>query len=520
MKNFLIHHFLENSASRFPEKPAIWDQEHWTSYGEIERSSNRLAHYLLESGIERGDRIALLIENSVYYAIAYNAALKCGAIAVPLNTGSTPGHLSHFLRDSGAKAVITSRKSANPLLTVLRQGELAVDIEVITDESDDFRSAIGDSHRLTSLQEALSNQTDEPPMTGTIDVDPATIIYTSGTTSRPKGVVLSHRNLVANTHSIVSYLDLSSQDRILVVLPFTYVYGKSLLNTHFCVGGSVIIENRTMYSQSVVETLERMQPTGFAGVPATFLFLLKKSGISTANLSSLRYITQAGGPLAPFLQKEVARIFSPARLFVMYGTTEAAPRLTYLEPDKIEAKSGSVGRPIPNVDVHIEDENGSEAPRGQVGEIVARGSNIMLGYWNHPEATAKALRNGVYHTGDLGVMDEDGYIFVVGRTSDIIKAGGHRVSATEVESIILEIEGVLEVLVTGVPDETSGEAIKALIVPKESGMLSLMEVRQALKARLPSHMNPRYIEFVDALPKNGSGKVQRHQNMDRTVNSL
>ncbi len=515
--SYLVHHFLQNSALRFPDKPAVWDQELWTSYRELEISSNRLAHHLLNCGVKRKDRVVLLIENSIFYIIAYYAALKCGAIVVPLNPSSTPGQLTYFLRDSGAKVVITSRKSAGSLIAVLRQEDPAIEMDVITDEPEYFQSVASSSHRLTSYHEVIANGIDTPPPVKSIDIDPAMIIYTSGTTNRPKGVVLSHLNLVSNTRSITAYLEISSNDRILVVLPFTYVYGKSLLNTHFYMGGSVVIENRSMYPQSVVEALEQRAPTGFAGVPATFLFLLRKSGIHTADLSSLRYVTQAGGPLAPFLQKEVARVFAPARLYVMYGTTEAAPRLTYLEPDKIEEKSGSVGRPIPNVEVYVEDENGCPAPPGQVGEIVARGSNIMMGYWNHPDATAKVLKDGAYHTGDLGVMDEEGYLFVVGRTSDIIKAGGHRVSATEVEGAILEIEGVLEVLVTGVPDDTTGEAISALIVPKETGMLSTTEVRQALKVKLPSHMQPRYIEFAESLPKNGSGKVRRQATVDRTV---
>jgi acyl-CoA synthetase (AMP-forming)/AMP-acid ligase II len=356
------------------------------------------------------------------------------------------------------------------------------------------------------LREVYEGGNADHPNVRCIDIDLASIVYTSGSTGAPKGVMLSHQNVLSNTCSIVQYLELTDTDRMMVVLPFYYIYGKSLLTTHFYVGGSIVLDNRFALPQVVLHAMKKTEVTGFAGVPSTFLILLNRSAVRKFKFESLRYLTQAGGSMAPAIQKKVAEVFAPAKLFIMYGATEAAPRLSYLEPEMLPLKWGSIGKAIPNVDLFVADENGNELPQGHSGEIVARGSNIMVGYWNDPLETARVVRNGLYYTGDIGRMDKDGYIYVVGRNKDIVKVGGFRVSTKEIEDALLGIDEVHEVAVIRVDDPILGEAIKAFIVPREGADLTRKKVEKALKSMLPLYKKPKYIEFIDSIPMNKSGK--------------
>ncbi|MHC4721092.1 MAG: class I adenylate-forming enzyme family protein [Planctomycetota bacterium] len=501
----LINDFLENSAEKYPDKQAVWYKNEWRTYAQIEASANKLANYLKETGIRRGDRVAVLNENSFDYVISYFAILKTGAIAVLLNGDTTCDSLIYCLNHSGSKAIIANRKYSRHLVPAIRKSS---DLkEVIIDQEDLSEYAeIGHCGQI-HLQEIYDQQSDNHPSVRCINVDPACIVYTSGSTGKPKGVTLSHLNMVSNAHSIVQYLQLTNQDRAMVVLPFNYIYGKSLLNTHFCAGGSVVLDNRFVFPQVILETMKKTEVTGFSGVPSTFLILLNKSAVRKFEFESLRYVTQAGGSMAPVIQKEVAKVFAPAKLFIMYGTTEASPRLSYVNPEMLPQKWGSIGKAIANVDLFVADEKGKRLPSNETGQIVARGSNIMMGYWNDPAGTAEVLKNGLYYTNDLGWMDEDGYIYVVGRTRDIIKAGGFRVSAKEVEEALLEINEIHEVAVIGVEDEVLGEAIKAFIVLRDGAVVTEDTIANALKPVLPRYKQPKYFEFRDSLPKNEANKI-------------
>ena len=297
----------------------------------------------------------------------------------------------------------------------------------------------------------------------------------------------------------------------MVILPFYYVYGKTLLNTHFFVGGSVVIDNRFVFPNTVLKTMQETACTGFAGVPSTFSILLHKTNVQEYQFPALRYVTQAGGAMAPSLQKQVAFAFYPAQLYIMYGATEASARLSYLHPRDLPRKWGSIGKAIPNVELFVADEHGRPLPPGQTGELVARGANIMQGYWNDEAETRRVLRNGLYFTGDLGVMDEEGFLYVVGRSKDMIKVGANRISAKEIEEKLVAFEPILEIAVVGIPDEILGEAIKAFIVPKDGVELTKEAVIQFARSVLPSYKIPREIEFVKKLPKNKSGKIIKHK---------
>ena len=499
---------LREACARRPDQPAVWHGGVWWSYQQLYERAERLARFLAGVGVSAGDRVALLLENSPTYVVAFFGALRAGAVVVPLNTDTRTDGLVYILNDCGAKAVISNRKHARRLVPALaRAPELTL---AVFDQPEPPDYEVGGCLQ-TSLDSACDSAADGSVDAPRIDVDLASIVYTSGSTGRPKGVMLTHLNLVSNTRSVVEYLSLRETDRVLAILPFFYIYGQSLLLTHIFVGGAVAIENRFVYPNVALETMATLEATGFAGVPSTFSLLLQRSALASFRFPRLRYVTQAGGAMPPAMQKEVAKAFAPAELYVMYGATEAAPRLAYLHPRDLPRKWGSIGKAVPNVQLFIADSEGRPLPSGESGEIVARGSNIFQGYWNEREQTERVLRNGAYRTGDLGRMDDEGFFFVVGRASDIIKVKGFRVSPQEVEAALSEHADVAEVAVVGTPDVILGEAIVAFVVAKVGSDLTPGALLAFAKQRLPTYRQPSRILMVDSLPKNRSGKVMKAQ---------
>jgi len=502
----LVTDILRQTCERSPESPAIWHRGEWLSYADLDGRSNQLGHFLRDAGVRAGDRVALLIENSDVYVVALFAAWKAGAVVVPLNTDTTVADLGYLLRDCDARAVVCSARFAGRVTATLPESPTT--IVAVLDQPE-----IADDHAgacaLTTLEHACAAHERTSCSVRRIDADLASIVYTSGSTGRPKGVMLTHLNLVSNTRSIVEYLKLGPEDRVLVILPFFYIYGQSLLLTHFLTGGSVVIENRFLYPNVVLETMVEMGVTGFAGVPSTFTILLQRSKLAEREFPKLRYVTQAGGAMAASLQREVAEAIAPAELFIMYGATEAAPRLSYLNPTYLPQKWGSIGRAIPNVDLYVAGPDGAALPPGEPGELVARGSNIFRGYWKDPESTAQVLRDGAYRTGDLGYMDEDGFLYVSGRAREFIKVKGYRVSAQGVEAALQSHHAVGEAAVVGAQDALLGEAIVAFVVPRNGTSLSPDELIDFARQQLPTYKQPSRIVVTDALPKNSSGKVMK-----------
>ncbi len=501
-----VHSFLEDSAERFPEKEAFFANNQWYTFEYIEKQANQLAHFFIDLGIRKGDRVGFYIENSVEYVITYYAILKIGAITVALNTEATAKNIDYILQDCGVQNLVIGQKFYKRLESLIDKEYL---VHFLIWNNGKLKGT-KDDPKIKFLPEAFRSFPQHRPDKKIIDLDVASIVYTSGSTGRPRGATLTHLNIVTNTRSIVDYLKLTSEDRVMVVLPFYYIYGKSLLNTHFFVGGSVVVDNRFLFPNVVLKTMQEQKVTGFSGVPSTFTILLHRSNVRKMKFDSLRYVTQAGGAMAPAVQKEVAQVFAPAKLFIMYGATEASARLSYLDPEDLPRKWGSIGKGIPNVDLFIADTQGNRLPPGTQGEIVARGANIMQGYWNHPEETRKVLKHGLYYTGDIGVMDEEGFLYVVGRSKDMIKIGGNRASAKEIEDAIYEHPQVADAAVIGVPDETLGEAPKAFVVLKDHNLPDMeQELRNFLAERLASYKIPKYFEFRENLPKNKSGKIQK-----------
>lgn len=494
MQNTLIQ-ALQSSVHRSPDKDAIVYGEQRLRYSELWAKACGLAHFLVDNGLKPGDRVALLIENSPEYVVSYYAILMAGGAVVSLNTAAKARDLSNWIKHSESSWLIASEKHAE-LDNI--QETLSIRCMLIEDSLD------SDWHTISEMN--------VPPAVA-VNFDPdhqlATLIYTSGTTGQPKGVMLSHRNLYSNIQSILSYLRLKESDSILNVLPFYYSYGNSVMHTHLAVGATVYLENSMLYPQRILSLMEKHSITGFSGVPSTFNLLLSRTKLSEFDLSSLRYLTQAGGAMAPVNIQRVKNELPAVDFYVMYGQTEASARLSYLPPSQLENKPGSIGIAIPGVELKVMDADHNPVAANITGEIYARGDNIMLGYWKDTVASEKVLYNGWLRTGDLAYMDEDGYFFIVGRSSEMIKSGAHRISPKDIEEAILELEGIEEVAVVGVEDELLGQVIKAVIVVSPGFKIDKMLVMRHCKSSLANYKLPKYVDFVDEIPRTASGKVRR-----------
>jgi len=332
-------------------------------------------------------------------------------------------------------------------------------------------------------------------------------MLTSGTTSSPRVVRVTHKNIKANTDSIITCLDLTDTERIMVVLPFYYCFGTSLLHTHLRVGGSLALCNSFIYPQTALDLMESENCTGFAGVPSMYQTLLRDSAFPRREFPHLRKIQQAGGKLPPILIQELMECRPNSQIYIMYGQTEATARLSILPPELLRSKLGAVGRGIPGTELQVVGESGGDVAPGEVGEIIARGDNISPGYLNNPEANSAKFVDGSLHTGDLATVDADGFIYIVDRTADFIKSHGYRVSSQQVEETILQITDLVAAAVIGEPDIAAGEAIIAYVVIRNGSQVSPDEIHAHCRQNLPRYMWPKEVTVVDSLPKSAQGKI-------------
>lgn len=517
-----VFDLLKIGAESFPENPAVIHNEKRIDYETLQAAVAAVAARIESFGLKEGSRIAILCENSIEYLIFYFAIFKSGYVAVPLDTSLKPEKIGNLIIDCAARALLFHGKyrrhfdkiidDKSPVKYIISNKDLklqkpgiefdSLDSILENNETQPGRRSPEKLNREIDADQLLKKATECPD-------DLAAIFYTSGSTGDSKGVMLSHRNLVSNTIATVKYLKLRSHDKIMVILPFYYIYGNSLLLTHVLCGGTLIIDNRFLYPEVILDTMEKERATGFSGVPSNFIILLGKSTLPERKCKDLRYFTQAGGSMAPEIIKKLMQAFPDKEIYIMYGQTEASPRVSYLPPERLEEKLGSIGIPVPEVTIKVVDESGKELPVGESGELAVEGDNVMLGYWNQPEDTAEVIKDGWLYTGDLARMDADGYFYITGRKKEIIKTGGNRVSAKEIEECILEHEAVLEVAVIGIPDDLLGEKVKAYVVLKDGYQAASKELRAFCKIKLAEHKIPRIFEFADSLPKYQSGKVNK-----------
>ena len=506
----LVHDFLQQNAARLPDKVALVHGGQRLTYAQIDDMANRLAHALIAQGVERGNRVAIYLPNSVEAVVGIFATLKAGGVFVIINPSTKEDKLLYILNNCRATALLAEARSLEVgcLSRVMSGAPSLKGAFIIGDCPND--SIWPD--RCHPYADELKQSVSGPPPRVNIDLDLACLIYTSGTTGEPKGVMSDHSNVVFAANSIISYLKNVADDIVIGLLPLSFDYGLYQLLMTFQFGGTLVLENGFTYPAAVFKRIEKERVTGFPGVPTIFAMLLQMN-LSGFDLSSLRYITNTAAALPPSHIQELRLKFPGVTLYSMYGLTETK-RTLYLPPEWLDEKPGSVGIAIPGTEVWIEDEAGNRLPPGQIGELVVRGRHVMRGYWEDPAATQKRFRPGaipnerVCLSGDLFRMDKDGCLYFVGRKDDIIKTRGEKVSPKEVENALYGLKGVVEAAVVGVPDPILGQAVKAFVVVNDPA-IGRDQIMAHCRSHLEELMRPKHVEFRDALPKTASGKIKK-----------
>ncbi len=432
----------------------------------------------------KNKEIILISPNNEYFITSYLAIIRSGNICVPLNSSIEKENLNFILEQTEAELVFIDN-------SIVSRHKFDESVRVLTSKDLEF--------------ESFKDLPEIDDQTGADDL--AEIIYTSGSTGKPKGVMITHQNLIANTDSILAYLPIRSDDTILIFLPFFYCYGLSLLHTHIKAGASIVLNNSFFFLGKVIEDLTKYKCNTFAGVPSHFQLLLRKSKtFKTLNLPDLRYVTQAGGNLPRVFIEEFRESFPEISFYVMYGQTEATARLTYLEPDEFPKRKGSIGKAIPGVEIKIAGKKGDELAENEVGELIATGKNIMKGYYKDAGETSRTIKNGWLFTGDLGKMDQDGYLYLTGRMKQMIKVGGNRISPKEIEEVILTLPEVIDCTIKGKTDNILGESIMANVVIDKDRKISEEDIITHCKKSLVSYKVPHTVEISYAMSVNSAGK--------------
>lgn len=511
----LLHHTLVNTALARPEGVALVSDGQTYTYRELLAAALALASTLERLGVRRGDRVALYLENGWQCCVAVYASLFLGAVFLVINPQTKADKLAFVLDDSGAKVLITQGHLMRTFVPII--GDRASLLAVIYTGSPPPLERT----ELVSFEEATS----APPLASaspTIPLDLAALVYTSGTTGSPKGVMLTHHNMLFTAGSIAEYLELDREQRILNVLPMAFTYGLYQLLVATLVGATLVLERSFTYPARVLERVEQERVTVFPGVPSIYALLISMHAKSPLSLPSVRTLTNAAAALPNSHVQPLRQVFPNARLYPMYGQTECA-RGCYLDPALVEEKPGSVGRAIPGTELLVLSPEGEPVPVGEPGILHIRGPHVMLGYWKRPDETNQALKPGplpgerMLCTKDWFKVDADGCHYFVGRSDDIIKTRGEKVSPLEVENVLYAIPGVKEAAVVGVPDDFLGQAVRAHIVLEEGICLAETEILAVCRQRLENFMVPRDIRFETELPKTQSGKIRKKDLTDRAL---
>jgi len=491
-----LQDYLEHSARRLPDKVALVCGQIRLTYREIDERANGLAQVLRAQGVTRGDRVIVFADNTVETVLSFWGVLKAGGVVSIVNPLTKADKLEYYLNDCRAVALVTDShlehvwKAPAALSPWLKA-------TLVSPASDAF----------TQPQAA------SPPRQN-LDIDLAAIIYTSGSTGDPKGVMLTHRNMLTAATSITTYLGNVEDDVILGVLPLAFDYGLYQMVMAFRTGARLVLERSFAFPAQVLTRIAEERVTGFPGVPTIFAVLAEMKSLAQFDLSSIRYVSNTAAALPVKHITMLRALFPTARIFSMYGLTECK-RCTYLPPADIDRKPTSVGIAIPDTELWLVDEEGRRLGPNQVGQLVIRGATVMRGYWDKPEQTAKKLKPGplpgefVLHTGDFCRLDDEGYLYFVGRMDDIIKCKGEKVAPREVENVLYNIHGVRDAAVIGVPDDILGQAVKAFVVLEEGSPLTERDIQRECLGKLENFMVPKFIAIVPDLPKTTTGKIKK-----------
>lgn len=502
-----LDQLFEAAACQHATKPAVVTPDRRLTFGQLRSEAQGVACLLRARGLQRGDRVAVILPNAAEAAVTIWAVWAAGGVVVPVHAALRGETLQALLRDADPRWVVTA-------------GELALSFGAIREALPGRGPLLVWAPRpgaadVLPLQPGA--QADAmPDGSGSDAAELAALIYTSGSTGEPKGVMLSHANMAAAMLAVNAYLRLESSDVVYSPLPLSSSYGLYQLLSALSLGATIVLDRSFAFPARSLALLAAERATVLAAVPTMYAWLASSPRLADHDLSSLRILTSAASSLPVEHARRVRERLPQARLYVMYGQTECK-RISYLDPEDLERKPGSVGRGMPFQEHAVVDEEGRPVAAGESGELVVRGPHVMLGYWQKPELTAWKLRpcarpgESWLHTDDLFRVDEDGFLYFVGRRDDILKVGGHKVSPREVEEVLCQMPGVREAAVVGMPDEAWGEAVRAFIVPGEGTTLDAEAVQRFCSARLRGFMVPKAVAFLRELPKTESGKVKKRE---------
>jgi long-chain acyl-CoA synthetase len=510
---------VHETATTQPEKIAYHFMGQDTSYAEFDMSVSKFASALQDLGIKKGDHIAFLLGNTPHFLISLYATMRIGATAIPVNPIYTPDEISYIIQNSDAKAVI----ALDQLLPLVEQaaGVFPTVAHYIICETDPSTT-----EKIAALPASVKNKVRSFTQligAGTtnghpVDVDEnetAIILYTSGTTGRPKGAMLTHKNIYSNARDVADYLGFSEEDRVVATLPVFHVFALTVVVNAPLLKGATILLVPRFSPGDVFKITREKEATVFAGVPTMYNFLYQFPEGRKEDFESIRLSISGGSSLPVALLHNFEEKFN-VRISEGYGLSESSP-VTCFNPTDRERIPGSIGTTITNVENKVVDELGHDVPDGEVGELIVRGPNVMKGYYKMPEETAAALRDGWLYTGDLARRDEDGYFYIVDRKKDLVIVGGYNVYPREVEEVLFEHRDVVEAAVIGVPDPDFGEAVHAFVVLKDGVKEDVGSLESYCSKRLAKYKVPKHIEFLDELPKNTTGKILRRNLKDHVT---
>lgn len=502
---------LAQTAERVPDKTAIIFRDQPTSYGELNRRANQVANALIGLGIQPGDRVALFMHNLPLFMEAYYGILKAGGTILPMNPLYKAGEVEYILNDSGARAFITF-------------GPFAAVAVAAAANAPELRHVIVASPQAVpntlAWREVVAEASDAEPGVAVRPEDVAVICYTSGTTGRPKGAMLTHRNLLANCEQCMAVPIIAPRpdDVLWLALPLFHIYAMNVGMNLSVMNSVTMVLIERFEPLSSLEAVQKYRCTLMLGAPPMFVAWAQIPNVRDYDLSSLRYVA-SGAAALPVRVLETFHSLTGVPLNEGYGLSEASPVVTTNAAGPV-VKPGTVGPAIPGVEVRIVDENGNEVPRGEPGELICRGANIMLGYWHKPEATAETLQNGWLHTGDVATMDDDGYVTIVDRKKDMINVSGFNVYPREVEETLFRHPRVADAAVVQYPDLYQGESVMAFVVLKQGETATEQDIIEFCRSQIATFKCPRKIIFRDELPKNNTGKVLRRELRDEAAQAV
>ncbi|MBW2038972.1 MAG: AMP-binding protein [Deltaproteobacteria bacterium] len=499
----IVGDHLKRQAQERPDKVAVVCNEVRLSFSELNLQANRLANWLLAQGLKKGDRAVMLLPNCAEFAVAYFALMKIGVIAVILDFRLSPPEMAPLFDETEAKALITHSRQKTFAVRMLREKEDLRYVVIIGEEK-------GEENGIYPYERIVDGGDSQQPTIPINEEDEALYLYTSGTTGRPKGVVLTYDHYTYFPESMRAFHPINGQYVEGAVLPMSHISGPIVLNLMVDVGLTLVIIDE-IRPKKILEEVQRNKITFFHAVPPIFQMILNLPSRDRYDLSSLRYIAMMGTVVAEELMEEWVEEYPHIVALQGYGATETSPLLTLTRYEDAPHKMASAGRPCPRAEVKIVDKEGKELPPGEVGEVIARGPQIMTGYFKNPKATALKIKDGWYYTGDLGRFDDDSYLYILGRADDMIITGGSNVYPSEVENVLIAHDKVAEAAVVGVPDSGRGQALKAVIVPKVGEEISKREILKFCRERLASFKIPKVVDFQDSLPRSRTGKVAKRE---------